>query len=239
MAELINLNYDGAGSSINIKTIVKDGKPLFCLNDLIGALRNKNEKIDAGRALLAMKNFLNAMLDKLPSNEIERIPFPNDNNPDATEMYVTEPGMYRVVMSDTTEPSLKFQYWIFNEVLPSIREFGCYPPPIQTKSSGLLAVAELVTEEIRQRQKLEQKVDAVAEKVEQIASNNDLDNYSTVEAWLTLNKVKDIDSLHLIALCEKLCAEKFETSLKSASGNREDTKFPVGILKTALEQLKT
>jgi hypothetical protein len=43
--------------------------------------------------------------------------------------YVTESGFYDVVMTSRSERVRPFQRWVTKEVLPSIRRWGCYPPP--------------------------------------------------------------------------------------------------------------
>jgi prophage antirepressor-like protein len=42
---------------------------------------------------------------------------------------VTEGGLYRLVARSRKPGAEKFQSWLFNEVVPSIRKHGCYPPP--------------------------------------------------------------------------------------------------------------
>ncbi len=42
---------------------------------------------------------------------------------------VTEGGLYRLVARSRKPSAARFQSWLFNDVLPSIRKHGCYPPP--------------------------------------------------------------------------------------------------------------
>lgn len=46
-------------------------------------------------------------------------------------VFVTEPGFYQVVIGTTNARYRPFRKWLFEEVLPSIREHGCYPAPLQ------------------------------------------------------------------------------------------------------------
>jgi len=42
---------------------------------------------------------------------------------------VYESGLYRLIFKSRKPEAKKFQKWAFNEVLPSIRKYGAYPPP--------------------------------------------------------------------------------------------------------------
>ena len=45
--------------------------------------------------------------------------------------FVSEPGLYRLIMSSRKPEAKKFQRWVFHEVLPSIRRYGYYIAPYQ------------------------------------------------------------------------------------------------------------
>lgn len=42
---------------------------------------------------------------------------------------VYEAGLYRLIFKSRKPEAKQFQKWVFNEVLPSIRKHGTYPPP--------------------------------------------------------------------------------------------------------------
>jgi prophage antirepressor-like protein len=42
---------------------------------------------------------------------------------------VYEPGLYKLIFKSRKEEAKRFQKWVFNEVLPSLRKWGAYPPP--------------------------------------------------------------------------------------------------------------
>jgi prophage antirepressor-like protein len=46
-----------------------------------------------------------------------------------TMLTVYEPGLYKLIFKSRKDAAKKFRKWVFNEVLPSIRKFGVYPPP--------------------------------------------------------------------------------------------------------------
>jgi prophage antirepressor-like protein len=42
---------------------------------------------------------------------------------------VYEFGLYRLIFTSRRPEAKRFQRWVFNEVLPSLRKYGVYPPP--------------------------------------------------------------------------------------------------------------
>ena len=50
-------------------------------------------------------------------------------------LVVSEPGMYRLIMRSTKAEAEKFQDWIAEEVLPSIRQHGMYLAPAIAKEA--------------------------------------------------------------------------------------------------------
>ncbi len=42
---------------------------------------------------------------------------------------VTEPGLWKLVLISRKPAAARFKHWLATEVLPSIRKYGCYPPP--------------------------------------------------------------------------------------------------------------
>lgn len=56
---------------------------------------------------------------------------------------LTKAGVYRLVMRSDKPAARKFQDWLVQEVLPSIEQHGCYPPPMMTVPSGETAMVLL------------------------------------------------------------------------------------------------
>lgn len=50
-----------------------------------------------------------------------------------TMLTVTEPGLYRLIFLSRKPEAEKFQSWVFDEVLPTIRRHGCYPAPVRPR----------------------------------------------------------------------------------------------------------
>lgn len=54
---------------------------------------------------------------------------------------VTEPGLYRLIFKSRKPEAERFQFWVTHEVLPSIRQHGCYPPPrVQVSNTALMEI---------------------------------------------------------------------------------------------------
>lgn len=132
-------------------------KPMFCLNDVCKALNLGN--------VTALKS----RLDEKGFNTIKVL-----TNGGCQEMvFVNEPNLYRCIFQSRKKEAEQFQDWVFNEVLPSIRQSGGYiatqanetPEMIMAKA---LKVAERTIEEHEKRMK------ALAEENEQAKLQNKL-----------------------------------------------------------------
>lgn len=73
-------------------------------------------------------------------------------------LYVSAPGLYRILATARVEKARPFQRWLFHDVLPSIFRHGCYPPPPPTpKPDPILALLESAKETRLAQLALEQK----------------------------------------------------------------------------------
>lgn len=61
---------------------------------------------------------------KLKNSDVKNCPFRKLNN--AGENFLTENGVYRMIFASRTDTAEKFQNWVTDEVLPSIRKHGLY-----------------------------------------------------------------------------------------------------------------
>ena len=91
-----------------IRTIVLDGQPMFCLADVCRALEIKNATDVAKR---------------LDEDELTRF---NLGSRSGETNFVTESGLYAVVLRSDKPNAKKFRKWVTSEVLPSIRKHGMY-----------------------------------------------------------------------------------------------------------------
>jgi prophage antirepressor-like protein len=118
-----------------IRTVTIDGEPMFCLLDICKALGMKNPTMVASR---------------LEDDEVTKLDLGSKSG---ETNFVTESGLYAVILRSDKKSAKKFRKWITSEVLPSIRKTGTYSVP-QTTAGQIQLLAQGHME-------LEQKIDDV------------------------------------------------------------------------------
>ncbi|WP_304678834.1 BRO-N domain-containing protein [Neisseria bergeri] len=94
-----------------VRVEMHNGEPLFCLTDVAQILEIQNTK--SSRFNLKEDGVHKMYLtDKLGRNQ------------EAT--FINEPNLYRVIFRSRKAEAVKFQDWIFEEVIPQIRKTGGY-----------------------------------------------------------------------------------------------------------------
>lgn len=116
-----DLYPDGA----DIRVIGTQDSPLFCLADVCGVLE------------LSAPHMVAARLD-----DDEKVrSLASTPGGDQEMWFVTEPGLYRVIMRSDKPAAKAFTRWVTHEVLPSIRKHGCYPATgVKPKSRALMVL---------------------------------------------------------------------------------------------------
>ena len=246
MSEL-TLFYSGLSGSLEIKTIYRNEDILFSLPDVVRILAKENSTVSKDKGKVqGFNGLLTASIDALDDDEKE-VNFSESGNHD---VYVTEPGLYRVVSRDTSPASKKFQRWIFHEVLPSIRRYGSYPSPLQSGDSELKTLVSLLqnnvgllAKEIEHREALEKQVrehdnriNDISNKLEEILLSDD--GYITIQNRLNDLEI-DMEKVDIWAWCEKIRLENSHDCRKSSTGDRLDTKYPINIIDQAIGMLKS
>lgn len=94
----------------SIRTLDVDGKVLFCGRDVATALGYKDSKN-------ALKQHCKGVAFHHPLE-----------TPGGTQQvrFITEGDLYRLIISSKLPTAVKFESWVFDEVLPSIRKHGLY-----------------------------------------------------------------------------------------------------------------
>lgn len=112
-----------------IRTVTKDNEPMFCLMDICKALGMKNATMVASR---------------LEEDEVTKLDLGGQNG--ATN-FITESGLYAVILRSDKPNAKKFRKWVTSEVLPSIRKSGGYIAGQEEMSDAeLMAKALLVAQ---------------------------------------------------------------------------------------------
>lgn len=138
MNELQIFNNEEFGE---VRTVVVNNEPMFCLADVCRALDIKNATDVAKR---------------LDDDERTRLNLGRQGETN----FVTESGLYAVILRSDKPNAKKFRKWVTSEVLPSIRKTGRYGKPMTTAEKiQLLAQGN---EELSGRvEKVEDKIDSL------------------------------------------------------------------------------
>lgn len=114
MNELVkSFNYEP--NEVRISMI--DNEPMFCLKDVCDILEIQNVSQLAGKSL-----------DEKGLSKIYTL----TDGGQQELLFINEPNLYRVIFRSNKKEAKKFQDWVFNEVLPSIRKNGIYVPVAET-----------------------------------------------------------------------------------------------------------
>lgn len=112
----------------------ENGDPLFCLSDLCKALNLSNASVVASR---------------LDEDERSKL----DLGRQGSAIFVTEPGMYSVILRSDSPLAKPMQKWVTSEVLPAIRKTGGYIPIKQDDTpETIMARALLIADSTIKRQ---------------------------------------------------------------------------------------
>lgn len=78
--------------------------------------------------------------------------------------YINEPAMYYLASRGKSEACLLFTWWLFSEVIPSIRRKGFYVKS-QLNQDQMLALTRVIADLQRKNEALESKLDESTEKM--------------------------------------------------------------------------
>lgn len=136
-----------------VRVADKNGEPLFCLSDLCKALNLSNPTMVA---------------NKLDDEDKPKLDLGLRNGQQAT--FVTEAGMYTVILRSDSPLAKPMQKWVTSEVLPSIRKNGAYMTEqtlekALTSPDFLIQLATNLKEEKGKRIIAEEKIKKDAPKV--------------------------------------------------------------------------
>lgn len=128
-----------------VRTAVVNNEPMFCLIDICKALEIKNATDVAKR---------------LDEDELTRL---NLGSRAGETNFITESGLYAVILRSDKPNAKKFRKWVTSEVLPTIRKTGSYGMP-KTTGGQIQLLAQGYTE-------LEQKVNDIKDDVSELKEN--------------------------------------------------------------------
>ena len=111
-----------------VRTMEVNGEPMFCLTDVCKALELTNSR---------------SVAERLEDDERCKLDLPRQGE----TWFITESGLYAVILRSDKPNAKKFRKWITSEVIPSIRKTGTYsattlPPQFQLMQGLLDQMAE-------------------------------------------------------------------------------------------------
>ena len=139
-----------------IRTVEEDGKVLFCGTDIARALGYSNTKDALARHCRDDGVAFHDLIDNMGREQQAK--------------FITEGNVYRLITHSKLPAAEQFERWLFDEVLPSIREHGAYMTDdtleqALTSPDFLIQLATKLKEEKAKRAELEAKVEQDKPKV--------------------------------------------------------------------------
>ena len=118
-----------------VRMIEENGNPLFCGSDVARALG------------YARPN--DAIVDHCRCTVKRRIPHPQSPDKEIGMAFIPEGDVYRLIVRSKLPAADKFERWVFDEVIPSIRKTGGYIAGQETMSDvELMARALIVAQNV-------------------------------------------------------------------------------------------
>lgn len=231
---LINVCYEGASGSNDIRTCYIEGILHFALKDILITLNKENRELGDDNPTRHIPTLIKALIVDLDTDEYTNVPVNNGVFEEEKEIFVTQPGLNRIMGNDKSKAGRKFQRWLYHEVVPSLTKHGVYPPPQTTQGSALTRMAEVVAQNaiaiadiFRKQDELVQKVDDVSSRLAKLEDGSEDEHILTVRQWFeraetALSEKKEYE---IVVWCENLSITKNSPMKKCASGNRMGTKF--------------
>ncbi len=246
---LVKVCYNGETGSSDIRTFHRNEILYISLRDVLVTLNKENRELNETHVAKSMVNAVKGQLNALDSDEYVMIPVLDGSYVDDEEVFVTQPGLYRVLSTDRTLAGKNFQRWLFHEVVPSLTKYGEYPPPLVSQDSDVKRLAKTLLMEIEQREELERKtqeqfskhekmLNHLGSKLQNIETNNQQIDFMSVTDFCSLNEIDKTDEQLIFGWCIKICAEKGEPSRKVVVKAQEVLQFPMHVLIAAAKELQ-
>lgn len=239
---LINICYEGTSGETDIRTLYIDNILYFSLSDVFVVLNKENKSMGESNPTRYIPNLIKSQINDLDSDEYRQLPHPNPTPGFEHEIFVTQPGLNRVMGTDDSPAGRKFQRWLYHDVVPSLTKHGVYPPPLTPQGSALSQMAEIIAQNSRaladsivRQDKLEREVKSVKGDVNNVQERVErLENQSinsefilTVRSWFDKSNIalSSSQELEIVAWCENLSLRYNKPRTACPSGERLNTKF--------------
>ena len=119
LANIQNFSQTVGDQAFDLKVLLSDGEPWFRGTDVAGALGYKDVK-KAIRMHVDEED--KQQLENLRGDEMS----PLLNSHEKAQVYITESGLYSLILKSKKEEAKAFKRWVTSDVLPQIRRTGTY-----------------------------------------------------------------------------------------------------------------
>lgn len=129
---------------------------------------NGNETLFCGKDVAAALGYTNtnkAIVDHCKGDLTNRYPIQDSLGRTQEAVFITEPDVFRLIVTSKLPSAQRFERWVFEEVLPSIRKTGGYmasvpdETPEQTMARALLMADETIKRQASQLAEAKPKAD--------------------------------------------------------------------------------
>lgn len=233
----------------NIRTEIVNSEPFFCFYDIVESLAALNRATDD-----TFRGLLGSYSQDL--DEDEWIILGKNSINEYDKRYVSESGLYRIIMRDSSSACKSFQKWVLKEVLPSLRKYGTYPPPNQdVHKSELLSAAEQIAlvsgalvSEIKERERLEielkgrlisheDRLNKLSDKVAAIGNKSNQETISVAE-YFAAHQISDVTHQMVRGWAINLCATRGLLSTNKIIDGKSVPCFEVEAIVAAIEMAR-
>ena len=232
----ILLSYPDSESEI--RTVSEDSILYFSLYDVVKTLASQNVKLAKGteRRPDGLGGLIKAQLEVLHKDESRYI---------GKDPYVSEPGLFRIILRDESEACKKFQHWVLHEVLPSISKHGTYPPPPDDQNSDVKRIVQSLLLEIEEREALERRtkeqfkkheimLNDLSKKIESVAQPSISDDFISVSNYCQINGIEIQKEQLILGWCFKITIEEQTPSHKKLINGDQVHHFPKSVISEAV-----
>lgn len=151
-----NLQIFNSAEFGEIRTVIVDGEPMFCLGDVCKSLG------------LTQPSKVKERLNEKGVNTIPTL----TSGGEQKLLYINESNLYKVIFQSRKESAERFTDWVTSEVLPSIRSNGGYIAnqenltPEQIVANALIVAQNIITQKDKQIEEMKPKADYFDELVD-------------------------------------------------------------------------
>lgn len=245
---LISVCYEGSEGDSDIKTLMIGDILYVSLIDVQATLNKENRILNETHVSKSIIGILKGRLNDLDEDEYIYVDNEKLTHLDKKEMFVTQPGLYRVLSYDDSAAGKKFQRWLYHEVIPSIVKYGRFPPPLVTQESDIMKIAKTLVREIEERERLERETKArfeknendiksITSKLESLEDSNSNINFLSIKSYCTHENIQHLCHQLLFGWCIKICTENSEPTKKSFEDGEEVVLFPIHVISQAVRSV--